>query len=145
MFHTRKHLQSTCFYVSYEKTPPKHMFSCNLKPRCVYPHNCIMYLYFSCVAYLPFIMLNMTEGVETLFLPRNDDGVSEFIFTENPIPFGNSIQHYAYVSHHYIIVPCSYTAVLNLNIYQGFIQRGGGSQFFVNFSLLFSQEPPQSL
>lgn len=72
-------------------------------------------------AYLPFIMLNMTEGVETLFLPRNDDGVSEFIFTENPIPFGNSIQHYAYVSHHYIIVPCSCTTVLNLNVYQGFI------------------------
>ena len=149
MFHTRKHLQSTCSYVSYEKTPLKHMFSCNLKPRYVYPHNCIMYLYFSCVAYLPFIMLNMTEGVETLFLPRNDDGVSEFIFTENPIPFGNSIQHYAYVSHHYVIVPLHHRTMqlhhcTKSKCISGFHTRGG-SQFLVNFSLLFSQEPPQSL
>ena len=48
--------------------------------------------------YLPFVLLGTTDAVETVYLPKFDDGVSVQISIPTGFPFGNSNQSSVYVS-----------------------------------------------
>ena len=49
-------------------------------------------------AYLPFIPMDVSYGVDEIFLPESDDGTSDAIPIDIPFPFGNSTQSQFYVS-----------------------------------------------
>ena len=47
---------------------------------------------------LPYVTLGMTEGVDTLSVPSEDDAVSAAVMVPMGFPFGNSTHTTVYVS-----------------------------------------------
>lgn len=67
---------------------------------CLSTNACLL-LSCAATAFLPFLNLSVTPGVDTVYLGRFDDGASHAINIPRPgLPFGNSTQLNAFVSVH---------------------------------------------